>query len=179
MLKKLLFLISIYIMGASTLYPIDNFGVEVDLLPYINGGNYIGAFVSENGLKYRLVRAETNLPEFILDDNIDNVELEVYAFIIDYYFDKSNYEGLWIGAGFEYWQSSIDEKNGVKDVNLKQKIFTLGGGYVFRISDNFYINPWAAIHIDMGSDDYKMVGSTKYKIQDILPEASIKLAYYF
>jgi hypothetical protein len=179
MLKKLLFLISIYLIGTSTLYPIDNFGVEADLLPYVSGGNYIGGFVSENGFKYRLVRAETNLPEFILENNIDNVNLEVYAFIVDYYFDKTNYEGLWIGAGFEYWQSRIDEKNGVKDVKLNQKIFTLGGGYVFRLSDRLYVNPWVAIHVDMGSEDYKMIGNTKYKIHDILPEASIKLAYYF
>lgn len=179
MLKKILFALSIFVIGAKISYSIDNIGVEVDLLPFATGGNYIGAFVSENGFKYRFIRAESSMPDFMLEDGIDSVDLEVYAFIVDYYFDKTNYAGPWIGVGLEYWKNSIDEKNGVENVSLKQNIFTIGGGYLFKISQNLYINPWAAIHVDIDSNDYKMIGNTKYEIKDVVPEFSVKLTYYF
>ena len=179
-MKKILRIIVLIVLcNSTTIYGIDKIGVELDLYPFVTGGNYMGAYVAQNGFKYRVIRAESNMPEFMLQNNIENVNLEVYAFIVDYYFDETDYKGLWFGIGGERWNNRIDEKNGVKNVGFSQNIFTFGGGYLFELTDRIFINPWAAVHVNMGNEREKIIGDTSYEIKKIIPEVSVKLGYSF
>ena len=179
-MKKILrIMLLIVLCNSTTIYGIDKIGVELDLYPFITGGNYMGAYVAQNGFKYRVIRAKSNMPEFMLQNNIENVNLEVYAFIVDYYFDKTDYKGLWFGIGGERWNNRIDEKNGVKNVDFSQNIFTFGGGYLFELTDRIFINPWAAVHVNMRNEREKIIGDTSYEIKKIIPEVSVKLGYSF
>ena len=179
MKKFLRIIVLIVLWNCTSIYGIDKMGIEFDLYPFVTGGNYVGVYAAQNGFKYRVIRAESNMPDFMLQKNIENVNLEVYAFIIDYYFDKTDYKGLWFGIGGECWNNKVDEENGAKDVNFSQNIFTFGGGYLFELTDRIFINPWAAIHVNMGNEREKTIGNTSYEIKKVIPEASIKLGYSF
>ena len=123
-MKKILRIIVLIVLcNSTTIYGIDKIGVELDLYPFITGGNYMGAYVAQNGFKYRVIRAESNMPEFMLQNNIENVNLEVYAFIVDYYFDKMDYKGLWFGIGGERWNNRIDEKKRSEKCRFFSKYF--------------------------------------------------------
>lgn len=161
------------------LFAIDKVSLELDVLPYLTGGNYIGIGVANNGLNYRLIKANVNLPNFVLQKDIESINMDVSTIIVDYFFDRASYQGLWIGIGYEIWDLEITEKESQIKENLRQRIFTLGGGYVYNFSENFYINPWAAIHYDLNSNTKKLVGNTSYEPNRTTPEASLKFGYNF
>lgn len=171
-------LILLFMLISVYTFSIDKLTVELDLLPYIEGGHYIGLAVGNSGFNYRIVKTKTSIPEFVLQSNIDNIDLDVYALIVDYYF-RDDYSGLWIGFGLENWKSNIREKNSLIEEELKQNIATIGAGYVFNIFNNFYLNPWVAVHYDLGNKTSLKVGTTDYKISKITPEASLKIGYNF
>lgn len=161
------------------LFAFDKVSFELDVLPYVTGGNYFGVGFANNGLNYRFIKASVNLPNFILPDNIESVTMDVYTIIVDYFFRGNEYEGPWVGLGYEFWDSKIKEEGTNVENDLTQHILTLGAGYVFKLSDHFYINPWAAIHYDLNGNTEKVIGSTEYKPNRITPEASLKFGYCF
>ena len=153
------------------------FGTEIDLLPYLNGGYYISAIAGKGRLRGRIVRTELTVPSFATDDAFTDNDLEVWAAIVDIYF-KDEFSGWWFGPGLEIWDGTVTEKaSGVRQ-SYHTNILTLGGGYTWRFSKNFYLNPWAAIHIPIGGDRDVMFPSGVFEI-DPIPEASVKLGVFF
>ena len=178
-MKKFKVILIFLLLLNSSIFAIDKISLEVDALPYITGGNYIGVGVANNGFNYRFIKADVNMPNFILPNHIDSVNMDVYTFIVDYFFRGEDYDGPWIGLGYELWNLKVKEENSNIEEDLTQHIFTLGGGYVFSLGEYFFVNPWIAVHYDLNNDTEKLVGNTIYKPKRITPEASLKFGFRF
>ncbi len=152
-------------------------GTELDLVPYIFDGYYFSVVAGYSNWRARFVRTKITTPSFATQSGFEDNELNVNAYIIDYYF-KKGFKGWWIGPGYETWFGKVKEKsNGVKK-SYRTDILTLGGGYTFRFNEHFYINPWAAVHIPIGGDTELQFVNSTFKIRAI-PEASIKVGFNF
>ena len=152
-------------------------GTELDLAPYIFDGYYISAVAGYGKWRVRFVRTNITTPSFIMQSGFEDNELNVNAYIIDYYF-KKGFKGWWIGPGFETWDGEVKEKNSGVRRSYRTDIFTIGGGYTFRFSDYFYINPWAAVHIPIGGDKDVQFMNETFKVR-ATPEVSIKIGVNF
>jgi hypothetical protein len=153
-------------------------GFEVDVLPYITGGYYGSVWFGHNHMRYRAVIAKVTTPDFIIGDGFTNNKIQAYAFITDYFF-KPNFEKWWIGVGLEYWKGEIQTDAQLSTAKYDNTIFTIGGGYVWKISGNLYINPWAAGHIRIAGDSKVMVDNMEFEPNVFTPEVSLKFGWYF
>lgn len=153
-------------------------GIELDAFPYINKGYYGSAWLGINNLRLRGVIAKTTVPSFVVEDGFSDLTTTAYAFIADYFF-KENYEGWWVGTGAEYWKNNIKNSDNNAKAGFDNIQFTLGGGYVWKIWGNLYLNPWGAIHLRAAGDSEKNAGGKIYKSSLLLPEASVKIGWHF
>ncbi|MDP3443652.1 MAG: hypothetical protein Q8T08_12405 [Ignavibacteria bacterium] len=177
-----LFLLSSILLGqqikTDTLITKQSIGTELDLLPYISGGYYVSAWYGVDQFRFRAILTKTKVPQFAVANGYTDNKLNVYAFITDYFFMK-NFEGFWIGTGLEYWDSQIKFEAENKTTSYNNSVFTLGGGYVWKLYKNFYLNPWVAFHYIIAGDKEVRVGSSTFKPNVFTPEASIKIGLHF
>lgn len=152
-------------------------GTEVDLLPYLSGGYYLSEVTGFQHFQVRLVNATTLIPEFVTPAGFDSWKLNATTIIIDYFPDEDR-KGLWLAIGYEYWNSRIKVKETNENGSFSQNILTIGSGYVYRLSDHWYIDPWAALHLNLG-DKTVTIGSKNLDLPDCMLEASIKVGYNF
>jgi hypothetical protein len=153
-------------------------GTELDLLPYISSGYYVSAWYGKDQFRFRTIITKTTVPQFVVADGYTDNKLNVYALITDYFF-KKNFEGLWIGTGLEYWDSQIKNEAEDHTASYNNAVFTLGGGFVWKFYNNFYLNPWVAFHYIIAGDKEVQVGSSSFKPTLFTPEASIKIGWHF
>jgi hypothetical protein len=154
-----------------------SFGMEVDALPYISGGHYISGVIGFDHFNLRLIATKTTIPSFVTPDGFKDWDMDVTAIILDY-FPGENREGLWLGGGLEFWDSKIKNKSSGGSGSFSQKILTLGAGYVYKLTEHWYINPWAAIHYNL-SDNNVAIGASRLDLPDLMYEGSVKLGYKF
>jgi hypothetical protein len=152
-------------------------GTELDFVPYIFDGYYISAVAGYGKWRARFVRSNLTTPSFATQSGFKDNELNINAYIIDYYF-KEGFRGWWIGSGYETWDGEVEEKNSGARKNYSTDIFTLGGGYTYRFNDYFYINPWAAVHMPIGGDKDVQFTNETFKIRSTA-EVSIKIGVNF
>lgn len=152
-------------------------GTELDLLPYLSGGYYLSLVGGVDKLRGRVVRTELTVPDFATDDAFTDNDLGVWALILDIYF-KKDFKGWWIGPGLERWDGEVTEKSSGLRRKYSTDILTLGGGYTWRFSKHFYLNPWAAVHLPIGGDREIRFASDVFEINPT-PEASVKLGIQF
>jgi hypothetical protein len=154
-------------------------GFEIDALPFLMKGYYGSVWVGLNkqNLRLRPVYAKSNIPDFMLEEDIKRNTVNAFAFIADYFF-KDNFEGIWIGTGFEYWDNEIENNMGVS-ATYESWVYTLGGGYVWKFWGYMYLNPWIAGHIRTGGDSEISIGDAIYKPLSFTPEISLKLGWHF
>jgi hypothetical protein len=126
----------------------------------------------------RPVITNTTLPSFVVQDGFENAELDVYAVIVDYFF-QDGFRGFWVGAGAEYWQNSVENELDGGTAEWDNTIATIGGGYVWKFAGNFYLNPWGAGHLVVGGPTSVEAGGATYSTNRFIPEASIKLGWHF
>lgn len=153
------------------------FGTELDLFPYLSGGYYFSAVAGRGKWRARYVRVNATTPDFATQSGFDNNEMYVDAYIVDYYF-KEGFTGWWVAPGLEKWKGHVTEKISGLRKSYDTDILTLGGGYTFRLSENIYINPWAALHIPIGGDRDIAFTRDSFRLRPI-PEASVKLGVNF
>lgn len=156
----------------------QTFGTELDLLPYLSNGYYLSAWYGIDRFRIRGVYTKTYIPGFLLKDGFKENKLTVGAAIVDYFF-KDNFEGPWLGVGFEIWDSEIENEKGIGKASYNNKIFTLGGGYVWKFFKNFYVNPWAAVHYVLSGETQIRLGNSVHNPGVLTPEVSIKLGWHF
>jgi hypothetical protein len=152
-------------------------GTELDLVPYLFNGYYVSVVAGYGKWRVRIVRTNITTPGFATQSGFENNELNVNAYIVDYYL-KEGFKGWWVGPGYETWEGEVKEKTSGVSEKYGTDILTLGGGYTFRYNDYFYVNPWAAVHIPVGGDREKQFVNTTYRIR-ATPEASIKIGVNF
>ncbi|WP_236891306.1 hypothetical protein [Desulfoluna limicola] len=152
-------------------------GAEVDLVPYLYDGYYLSGVAGYGKLRARFIRTNITTPGFATESGFKDNELNVNAYIIDYYF-KENFSGWWVSPGYEVWKGKVKEKSSGVKRSYRTDMFTFGGGYTFRLNEHVYINPWVGVHIPVGGDtELEFVNST-FKVR-ATPEASIKVGVNF
>lgn len=153
-------------------------GFEIDALPYIAGGFYGSIWYGRNQMRYRTVITNITTPEFVLKDGFTNNDLYVYALITEYFF-KSGFEGWWLGTGLEYWDAEIQTEAKLSTSEYENYIFTVGSGYAWKFHKNFYLNPWAAVHVRIAGASEVPVDNKVFEPAPLLPEVSVKLGWHF
>jgi hypothetical protein len=158
-------------------------GYAVDLFPTVlssidkEPGYSFQAWAGFNNIKMRIVAAHLYQPDRLIDDGFKNYEMNVTAFIIDYFF-RNDLTGFWIGTGAELWNCSIENKSSGTTAAWTDNILTAGAGYVWKITDNIYLDPFAAVHYRM-NDSKVITGGEEFKRQRVSASASIKIGYMF
>lgn len=144
----------------------------------MTGGYYLSGWYAKDHLRYRGVIANIKVPDSFVENNFTDKEITAYAMIVDY-FPRQDLTRVWYGAGVEYWQNKITNKTDKVSAEYSNTVFTVGLGYIWRLSDSVYLNPWAALHIVVDGDQDITVGSQTYRQETITPSGSIKLGWQF
>jgi hypothetical protein len=159
-------------------------GINLDLLPTvlsaINGrvGYAPQAWIGIDHFRARLVAAHLEPPNAFAfaDDGFRNPRTTVLASILDYTFGD-NFDGPWIGAGFEVWWRSIDHYGVSGSAHWTSALATLGGGFIWRVAGNFFIDPWVGAHATLNPETIAL-GAFRYHPMPVSAEASIKLGWF-
>jgi hypothetical protein len=153
-------------------------GFELDALPYLSGGWYGSAWVGRDRVRIRPVVASTELPSFLVEEGFSDAKVEAYALIVDWFF-RDDFRGFWVGAGAEYWKNGVTNETDGGTAEWSNTVATVGGGYVWKISGNLYVNPWIAGHLIVGGPTSVTAGGATYHPKRFSPEASVKLGWHF
>jgi hypothetical protein len=154
-------------------------GGEIDVLPFATKGYYGSVFAGHSGWRFRGVAARSTTPSFMVSSGFRDKRTDAYAVLADRFLGarRQNLEGFWIGGGGEYWRNRIRTNESSEFAHYGNFVLTLGGGYVWKFSKHFYINPWAGAHfVVTGSRDIPVSGTT-YHQSAFTPEVSIKLGF--
>ena len=159
-------------------------GVTIDLLPIV-----LSASAGEVGLsgqlwgaidhyRLRLVGAHLTQPDWLAaKGGFEERRTTAFAVIGDYLFGD-NFDGFWVGGGFEYWHESIghEEAPGERD-SWDTVAATAGGGYIWRVVGNFFLEPWTAAHLRLTPASASLAGET-YEPQWLSAEVSLKIGFF-
>jgi hypothetical protein len=158
-----------------------SYGGEIDALPFLMRGYYGSGFVARDGWKLRVVAARSTMPSFMISDGFRDKRADAYALLADRFVGarRQKLEGAWIGGGGEYWRNRIRTKNAPAYATYHDFMLTVGGGYVWKFSRHFYLNPWAAGHLAVDGERNIPVSGKTYKQPVFTPEGSIKLGFTF
>jgi hypothetical protein len=159
------------------------FGVELDLLPTvlsaIDGQLGVGGnvWVGEDHLRLRAVGTHVEFPAGALTPSgFEDRRLTVAAGIVDWFFQRG-FEGPWIGGGVEYWWNTIGSPAGPGTASWNTWVLTLGGGFVWKVWGNLYLNPWAAGHLLLSTPEVTLHGAT-WKPNALTGEVSLKVGWF-
>lgn len=156
-------------------------GTEVDVLPYVMNGYYASAFVGRDGWRFRGVAARSQAPSFLVTTGFKKKRTDAYALLVDRFMGqkRNRLEGLWIGGGAELWRSRIRQDGTSDFTRYNNSVLTAGGGYVWKLSNHFYVNPWSAMHVIAGGDRRINVSGKIYEQPRLTPELSVKFGIVF
>ncbi len=156
-------------------------GLEIDALPYITGGYYFSAWSGFDNFRVRGVFTHFNSPSFIIPDGFEDQKTDAYTLLVDYFpaSKNSEFEKWWLGTGLEYWKNSVLNSADKNTGDYDNLILTIGGGYIWKLWGNFYINPWAAGHLALTGTEKIQIGNDNFKPKSFLYEASLKLGWHF
>ena len=101
----------------------------------------------------------------------------VFASILDYTFG-SRFDGVWIGSGFEIWQSTIEHEGVSGIARWSSTVFTVGGGYIWRFAGDFFLDPWAGAHAVLNPQTVSL-GGFDYEAPSVQAEVSLKIGWFF
>ncbi len=158
-------------------------GLEVDLLPtglsavggQLGGGGNVWAGYER--MRLRAVGSQIYFPPGSLTPpGFENRQLTVAAGIVDYFF-APGFDGPWLGAGFEYWWNTIGSPSGPATASWSSWVFTLGGGFVWKVWGNLYLNPWAAAHLLLSRPEVTHHGAT-WTPAPLSAEVSLKIGWF-
>lgn len=157
------------------------FAAEADILPYATGG-YYGSFIAgHQAWRVRAVAARANVPGFMLKEGFADKRTDAYAILADRFVGpkRVQHEGFWIGGGAEIWRNRIRQEGGDTYAKYSNLMLTAGGGYLWRFSPRFYLNPWSGVHFAAGGKREIDVAGRTYQQPRVVPEASVKIGFIF
>lgn len=161
--------------------PAWRFGTELDALPYATGG-YYGSFVAARGAqRIRGVVARSTVPGFMVKEGFEEKRTDAFALLVDQFLGakRKRQEGFWVGGGVELWRNRIQREGYSEKASYNNVMLTVGGGYVWKFSRHFYLNPWAGVHFAVAGARSVNVAGGVYEQPRFTPEASIKIGYVF
>lgn len=125
------------------------FGLESEIMCYINKGYHGSFWVGKNGTRLRLVYAKSTFPSPSAPDGFKDLTSIFYEMEVDFFIGKKRkeYRGLWVAAGLGLTNQSIrSESTGLKG-NTNLFDIHSGVGYAIGIYKGLYINPWIGIDV--------------------------------
>ncbi len=158
-------------------------GFALDLLPTVLSGSQgksgysFQVWGGVEKVKIRLVAAHLYQPESLYDKSFRNYEMNVTAVIFDYFFSK-NFTGFWIGTGTEAWNCSVQHEASGSSFSWTDNILTAGAGYVWKLTESVYLDPFAAVHYRMNNNKVS-AGGESFTRKRISGSASVKIGYMF
>lgn len=153
-------------------------GLELDVLPYATGG-YFGAFWAGQGhWRGRLIVAKATKPDLLLPENFSENHIRAYAVLADYFF-QPDFRGWWLAAGLVHWDADIRHDPDQRSGGYKIYLLSGGAGYNWKFYRNFYLSPWAGLHVRVAGDGEVAFPSRAYKPPVLNPEASLKVGWHF
>jgi hypothetical protein len=157
------------------------FGSEADALPYLLKGYYGSAFAGRDEWRVRAIASRSTMPSFLVASGFTEKRSDAYALIGDLFYGSKRkmQEGLWAGGGAEYWQSRIRADGSPVFAHYDNVMLTAGGGYVWKFSRRFYLNPWSGGHFAVAGSRKILVGGKTYKQPVFTPELSVKVGFTF
>lgn len=153
-------------------------GAELDVLPYALGGYFAAGWVGKKQTRIRLLTADVRKPDIVTRSGFTQHRIQAYALVADYFF-KPDWKGFWIGGGAVLWNSSIREKSSNAKATFSNYLLNGSAGYHYRFGKRWYLSPWAGISLRVGGDKNVLVGSSRYTLPLLNPEASLKLGIVF
>lgn len=156
-------------------------GFQADLFPTAvsiaenKPGYALQAWTGSDKTRIRLIAAHLYMPESLITDGFTGYEINAAAFVIDYV-SGSDFSGFWIGPGIELWNSSVKHKSSGQSAHWTDTILTIGCGYIWKFYGNFYIDPWAGIHIRTNNNKITVAGD-EFKREKVSFNASLKIGY--
>jgi hypothetical protein len=153
-------------------------GVEADLLPFLTGGFYGSLWSAHGSVRLRGVVSRVYVPEFAVPDGFRDQRVDAIAVIADYV-PAREVQGIWVGAGLEYWNTEIGVEGSSEETTFGSLVATAGVGYIFPLGGGVYLNPWGAAHVLLSWGRDVQVGTTNFTPQPITGEVSLKLGYCF
>ena len=153
-------------------------GLELDVLPYITGGYYGGAWIGKSHLRGRLLIARVYKPSFIVPSGFTNNTVMAYALVGDYFL-KDDWNGWWISGGMVLWKSTIQSDLQLSTVSYDNILLHGSVGHNWKLGRQLYFSPWAGMNIRVGGAQTVSVDGASFDTPIINPEASIKIGWYF
>ena len=162
-----------------SMFPPPTIGVELDAFPYLTGGWYGSLWIGYRQIRLRGVLAESYPGSIVTDEGFRDLRIRAAAALVDWFpFNApGTYEGVWFGAGVEWWRNRVTNEANNRAGTFNSTMATLGGGYVWKFYQHFYVNPWAAAHVQATGGNATIAGS-EYQAPSILPEVSVKLGWH-
>ncbi len=154
------------------------FGVEQDILPYATGGYYAAFWIGKSHMRARALVAHVNKPSFIVPNGFTNNIVTAYALVGDYFL-KDNFSGWYVGGGVVIWNSSIQSNLQVNTTTYQNTLLNGTVGYNWKFHKNFYLSPWAGLHLKVGGAEKVTVDGASFTTPLLTPEASLKIGWYF
>lgn len=155
-----------------------SFGLEQDFLPYATGGYYAGAWVGKDHFRVRALTARVHKPDLIVKKGFTHNNVTAYALVADYFL-KQDFNGWWVSTGLVRWNSSIQSDARLSTVHYKNNLLNGSIGYNIPLSKNFYLAPWAGMHLRIGGDKHFLVDGKDFSAPLLNPEASLKVGWRF
>ncbi|SRR6266568_1100865 len=159
-------------------------GGELDLLPTILSaldgelGSGANLWVGQDRLRLRAVGAHIAFPPGgLTPSGFKDRRLTAAAGIVDVFLHPG-FSGPWLGGGVEYWWNTIGSPAGPGTAAWSSWVFTAGGGYVWKVWGDLYLNPWAAGHLLLSRPEVTLYGAT-WKPAAISGEVSLKVGWFF
>jgi hypothetical protein len=159
-------------------------GFNLDLFPTVisaaNGkaGYAPQVWLGIEPVRIRFVGAHLEPPDALAfaDKGFRHPTTTAFAAILDYT-TGPHFDGFWAGAGFELWEQSIEHDGIRATAHWTSAVFTVGGGYIWRFSGNFFLDPWLAAHATLNPQTIAL-GTFEYKPFPLTAEASLKIGWF-
>lgn len=159
-------------------------GAELDLLPpvisAVAGGVGLSGqlWAGQDRWRVRLVGARILFPDALgPPEPFRGQRLAVGALIVDrFFFD--GFRGPWVGAGVEYWWSSVGHEVTGSRTEWATPVLTAGAGFVWRFWRDFYLNPWGAVHWSTRGSSVSIAGDD-WTPRRLSAEVSLKVGWSF
>jgi hypothetical protein len=183
MIKKLSFLLLLLILcfnsnSQDILQKKVQFGVELDVLPYVTGGYFGAGWIGKDLWRLRILTAYVKKPDWSTKKEFSNHQIEAYALVVDRFLEK-NWKGWWAGTGLVYWHSTIQTNAKIQTANFNNLLINGSLGYHVNLFKHCYLSPWASLNLRVAGNTNVPVDDKSYSLPLINPEASLKFGYYF
>ncbi len=160
-------------------------GFNLDLLPTVasaaNGklGYAPQVWLGVGHARIRFVGAHLEPPNAFAfaPGGFRNPTTTAFATIIDYTFGP-RFDGWWVGSGFEVWQNTLEHEGVAGMARWNSTVFTVGGGHIWRIAGDFFIDAWAGAHVVLNPQTVSLA-SFDYKPFPLQGEVSLKVGWFF